>query len=176
MPELHPLLAGRWSPRGFDDRYELRQAELESMLEAARWAPSAGNAQPWRFVVARRDTPAYKRIFAALTDDDQRWAGRASALIAAGHVRGADPYDLGQSVAHLGVQAVALGLHTRQILDFEAAALHAELELPADLRLHAVVATGRLGDPGTLPADLRLREFRLRERRTITDLVLSVSG
>ena len=176
MPDLHPLLAARWSPRGFDDSHELRQADLASMLEAARWAPSGGNAQPWRFVVGRRDDPAYKRIFTALTDDDQRWAGRASALIAAGHLHGADPYDLGQSVAHLGVQAVALGLHTRQVLDFDASALHAELELPADLRLHAVVAAGRLGDPGTLPADLRRREFRLRERRTITDLVLSVSG
>ncbi len=176
MPELHPLLAGRWSPRGFDDRYELRQAELESMLEAARWAPSSGNAQPWRFVVARRDTPAYKRIFAALTDDDQRWAGRASALIAAGLADGADPFHLGQAVAHLGVQAVALGLHTRQVFELDARALHRDLDLPGDVRLHAVVAAGRLGDPGTLPADLRSREFRLRVRRPIGDLLLSSAG
>ena len=176
MPELHPLLAGRWSPRGFDDRYELRQAELESMLEAARWAPSAGDAQPWRFVVARRDTPAYKRILTALTDDDQRWAGRASVLVAAGHVGGADPYELGQAVAHLGVQAVALGLHTRQVLEFDAAALHQDLDLPAAVRLHAVVAAGRLGDPATLPPDLRRLEFRLRERRPIGELLLSSAG
>jgi len=176
MPELHPLLAGRWSPRGFDDRHELRQADLDSLLEAARWAPSAGNAQPWRFVIGRRDDTTYKRIFTALPDADQRWAGRASALIAAGHLRGADPYDLGQAVAHLGVQAVALGLHTRQILDLDATALHADLELPADVRLHAVVAAGRLGDPDTLPADLRRREFRLRDRRSIADLVLSGAG
>ncbi len=176
MPELHPILAGRWSPRGFDDRYELRQAELESMLEAARWAPSGGNAQPWRFVVGRRDDATYKRIFLALTDDDQRWAGRASVLIAAAHVAGADTYDLGQAVAHLGVQAVALGLHTRQILDLDAAALHRELDLPGGVTLHAVVAAGRLGDPDTLPADLRRREFRLRTRQSIADLVLSTSG
>jgi Nitroreductase family len=176
MPELHPLLAGRWSPRGFDDRYELRQAELDSLFEAARWAPSGGNAQPWRFAVGRRDDATYKRIFMALTDDDQRWAGRASVLIAAGHAAGADPYDLGQAVAHLGLQAIALGLHTRQILDLDTAGLHRELDLPAGVALHAVVAAGRLGDPETLPADLRRREFGLRTRRSIAELVLSSAG
>lgn len=176
MPELHPLLAGRWSPRGFDDRYELQQTELESLLEAARWAPSDANAQPWRFVVGRRDDAAYKRIFMALGDDDQRWAGRAAVLIAAGHTAGADLYDLGQAVAHLGVQAVALGLHTRQITGLDTAGLHRELELPGDVALHAVVAAGRLGDPETLPADLRRREFRLRTRRSIAELMLSAAG
>ncbi len=176
MPELHPLLAGRWSPRAFDDRYELRDAELASLLEAARWAPSGHNAQPWRFVVGHRDDPAHKRIFAALTDADQAWAARASVLVAAGFTAGADPYDLGQAVAHLGVQAVALGLHTRQVLQFDATGLHHDLELPAGVRLHAVVAVGRLGDPDTLPADLRRGEFRLRTRRSITELVLSAAG
>jgi nitroreductase len=176
MPELHPLLAGRWSPRGFDDRYELRDAELASLLEAARWAPSGQNAQPWRFVVGHRDDPTHKRIFAALTDADQAWAGRASALVAAGFTAGADPYDLGQAVAHLGVQAVALGLHTRQVLEFDAAGLHRDLELPADVTVHAVVAAGRLGDPDTLPPDLRRREFRLRTRRRVSELLLPTSA
>jgi nitroreductase len=172
MAELHSLLAGRWSPRGFDDRYELPQAELASLLEAARWAPSDGNTQPWRFILGRRDDESYKRIFTALSDDDQRWAGRASALLAAGYV-GAAAFDLGQAVAHLGVQAVALGLHTRQIVDLDADALHADLALPDEVVLHAVVAVGRLGDPDTLPGDLRSGEFRLRTRRPVPELMLS---
>jgi nitroreductase len=178
MPELHRLLAGRWSPRGFDDRYELRPAELASLLEAARSAPSDGNAQPWRFVLGRRDDACYKRMFCALADADQRWAGRASALLTAAYTTAYGPgaaaaYDLGQAMAHLGVQAVALGLHTRQIITFDVQRLHGELGLPRDVVPHAVVAVGRLGDPETLPADLRGREFRLRTRRPIVDLVLS---
>jgi nitroreductase len=168
MPELHCLLAGRWSPRGFDERYELRQAELASLLEAARWAPTDGAP---RFVLGRRDDEPHKRIFAALTDADQRWAGRASMLIAA--VSGGSPYAVGQAVAHLGIQAVALSLHTRQVIAFDARQLHADLDLPADVTPYAVVAVGRLGDPDTLPADLRRSEIRLRTRRPVTELVLS---
>ena len=177
MPELHPLLAGRWSPCGFDSRYDVGRAELASLLEAARWAPSESNGQPWRFVLGRRDDEAYKRVFECLGGDEQRWAWRASALIVAGYTRDADDcghaYDLGQAVAHLGVQAMALGLHTHQMAGFDAGRLQRELDLPADVVAHCVLAVGRLGDPGSLPADLRRREFRLRERRPVADLVLA---
>jgi nitroreductase len=178
MPELHPLLAGRWSPCGLDSRHEVGRAELASLLEAARWAPSTENAQPARFVLGRRDDEPYKRIFSCLDDDEQRWAWRASALIAAGYATVGEPgpdaaYDLGQAVAHLGVQACALRLHTHQILGFDADRLHRELELPGAVAVHTVVAVGRLGDPASLPPDLRRREFRLRERRPVADLLLA---
>ena len=232
MPELHPLLAGRWSPRGFDGLHEVGHAELASLLEAARWAPSAGNGQPWRFAIGRRDDETHKRIFECLAGEDQRWAWRASALVAAAFVtsppadgpapvvpssrRPADgattaapadgvttaaptdsattaaptdgattaasgggsravdaAYDLGQAVAHLGAQASALHLHTHQMLGFDAARLHRELELPDTVTVHAVVAVGRVGDPAVLPHDLQALEFRLRERRPIEQLLLA---
>ena len=177
MPELHPLLAGRWSPCGFDSRHEVGSAELASLLEAARWAPSESNGQPWRFVLGRRDDEPYKRIFECLGADEQRWAWRASALIVAGYVTPpsgpAAAFDLGQAVAHLGVQAIALHLHTHRMAGFDAGRLHRELELPDDVAVHTVLAVGRLGDPATLPSDLRRREFRLRERRPVAELVLA---
>ena len=178
MPELHPLLAGRWSPCGFDSRHDVGPTELRSLLEAARWAPSEGNAQPWRFVLGRRDDEAYKRIFECLGADEQRWAWRASALVVAGYAAGSDDlrgpaYDLGQAVAHLGVQAMALHLHTHQMAGFDATRLHRELGLPDEVVLHTVLAVGRLGDPATLPSDLRRREFRLRDRRPVAELVLA---
>ena len=179
MPELHPLLADRWSPRGFDGMHEVGHAELASLMEAARWAPSAGNGQPWRFAIGRRDDETHKRIFESLDGDDQRWAWRASALIAAGYLDADESaalgaaYDLGQAVAHLGVQAVALDLRTHQMLRFDAVRLRRELELPRDVTVHAVVAVGRIGDPMVLPSDLREREFRLRARRPIEDLLLT---
>lgn len=179
MPELHPSLAGRWSPRAFETRHDIGRADLITLLEAARWAPSAGNSQPWRFIVGRRDDEAHKHIFANLSPDEQRWAWRASALIVAayttsgGLAAGRAAYDLGQAVAHLGVQATALRLHTHQVTGFDPAGLHDELRLPDDVVPHVVVAVGRLGDPTTLPEDLRLREFKLRERRPVHDLLLA---
>jgi nitroreductase len=180
MPELHPLLAERWSPHAFDPTAVVTGAELASLLEAARWAPSADDSQPWRFVTGRRDDETYKRILANLADGDQRWADRAAALIVAGYVTGPDggtphataAYDLGQAVAHLTVQAMTLRRHVRQMIRFDRAGLRADLDLPAWVRPYVVVAVGRLGDPLTLPADLRRRELGLRRRRPISELVL----
>lgn len=181
MPELHPLLANRWSPRAFDPITVLTGAELASLIEAARWAPSSGNSQPWRFVVGPRDEETHKRIMANLTPYDQRWAGSAAALILAGHVTGGTAplphaaYDLGQAVAHLTIQATALGLHVHQISAFDGPSLRADLDLCADLELSVVIAVGRLGTPDSLPPDLRGREISLRGRRPVEELLIAVS-
>lgn len=181
MPELHPMLAARWSPRAFDPVTPLTAVELSSLIEAARWAPSAGNTQPWRFVVGLRDEETHKRIFANLAAGNQRWAGDAAALIVAAHVdSGTDgtplphaAYDLGQAVAHLSVQAIALGLYAHQMGGFDAAALRADLDLPAGVTLATVIAVGRLGNPDSLPADLRNRELALRTRRPVGELLIA---
>ncbi|MDG4833922.1 nitroreductase family protein [Solwaraspora sp. WMMD1047] len=194
MAQLSPLLASRWSPRAFDPAAVVTEAELDSLLEAARWAPSAGNAQPWRFLVGRRDDEAYKRIFTNLPGEVQRWAGRASLLLVGAHLTtdppGSDPgqaaddpgqpaydldqaaYDLGQAIAHLTVQATALRLHVRQVSDLDVAGLRADLDLPAEVRPRVVVAIGRLGDPLSLPTDLRRQELALRQRRPLGELLL----
>lgn len=180
MPELHPVLAARWSPRAFDPDAELTADELTSLLEAARWAPSASNSQPWRFVVGLRHDDTHKRIFANLAPGNQRWAGTASALLVAAHVStsaGGAPlrhaaYDVGQAVAHLSVQATATGLHVHQMAGFDAAGLRADLTVENGIEIATVVALGRLGDPGSLSPDLRERELGLRTRRPISELLL----
>jgi nitroreductase len=182
MPELHPLLATRWSPRAFDRIAEVTPAEMASLIEAARWSPSSANSQPWRFVVGLRDQETHKRIFTNLDHDDQRWAADASALILATHLTTGPsgeplrlaPYDLGQSVAYLCVQASALGLYTHQIAGFDTASMRADLDLPADLALAVVIAVGRLGNPDHLPPDLRDRELGLRVRHPAHELHIAV--
>ncbi|MEU4551665.1 nitroreductase family protein [Micromonospora violae] len=178
MADLTPLLAYRWSPLAFHPTAELSAADASSLLEAARWAPSLANRQPWRFTVGYRNDDTWKRILVNLTERDQRWAHRAAALLLAAHV---DPdaapadgiaYDLGQAVAHLTVQATALGLHVRQVLTVDRGGLTADLHLPIDVRPYAVLVVGQLGDPLSLPADLVAEETGLRRRRPLADLLL----
>ncbi|MGW5556177.1 nitroreductase family protein [Micromonospora sp. NPDC003944] len=178
MADLTPLLAYRWSPLAFHPTGKVSAADTSSLLEAARWAPSLGNRQPWRFTVGYRDDETWKRILVNLPERDQRWAHRAAALLLAAHVEPDSAstdgiaYDLGQAVAHLTVQATALGLHVRQVLSVDRAGLAADLNLPSDVRPYAVLVVGQLGDPLSLPADLVAEETGLRRRRPLADLLI----
>src|SRR5882724_544170 len=130
---VHPLLAERWSPRGFDHGHEIGDDHVTALLEAARWAPSAGNSQPWRFLVTRRGEDAHGRLFTALNPGNQAWAGAASALVlVAARTAAADGtpqpwalYDTGQAVAALVTQAQAHGLAVHQIGGFDTDAVRA---------------------------------------------------
>jgi len=173
---LHPLLRSRWSPRVWDATHEASPAEVESLLEAARWAPSAGNSQPWAFIVGRRGDDVHRRLVRHLARSSAGWAPSASLLVANvchRHVAGTDwdysefaSYDLGQAVAHLTFQAAALGLAVRQFAAFDreglsrefAVAEHWEVttmsaigRVPASVEPHALV----LADGGHLPRDRR---------------------
>ncbi|MFC7707517.1 nitroreductase family protein [Micromonospora lupini] len=176
MADLTPLLAFRWSPRAFDPSATLTSDEAASLLEAARWAPSADNGQPWRFVLGHRDDQNWKRILISLPADDQGWARNAATLVVGAHTGGdaeRAAYDLGQAMAHLTLQATALGLHVRQLVRFDRAGLATEFDLPGGVRPLVVAAVGRLGDPFALPAELRARETGLRHRRPVADLLLA---
>ena len=180
---LHPLLSDRLSPRSFDPSHEVDDATLLTLLEAARWAPSSMNRQPWRFVVARRGTTPHTEVMAALNEGNRVWAGDASLLVVAIAERNRDgvalttaDYDLGLSVAQLGVQAHALDLHAHQMGGFDAAVLRRTLELDESLDPVVVVALGRRDVAHRLPEHLRERETAARTRRPLADLVLSVDG
>jgi len=178
---VHPLLAERWSPRGFDQAHEIGDEALAALLEAARWAPSAGNSQPWRFLVTRRGEPAHDRLFAALAPGNQAWAGAASALIlVAARTAGDDGrpqpwalYDTGQAVAALVTQAQADGLSVHQMGGFDTGAVRAELGLGEDLTPVVVVAVGRHDTEAGLPEPLAAREAAPRTRHPVSDLLLS---
>ncbi len=81
-PSLHPLLAGRWSPTAFDADHVVHEDDALLILEAARWAPSAGNSQPWSFIVGRRGTTTHGRLVRHLAGSSARWAPHAGLLIA----------------------------------------------------------------------------------------------
>jgi nitroreductase len=174
-PSLHPLLARRWSPVAFDAAHELAAAEVDVLLEAARWAPSAGNSQPWAFLVARRGDDVHARLVGHLAPSAARWAPSASLLVVNlchRFVEGTDweysefaLYDLGQAVAHMTVQAQALGLFSRQFRAFDAAALAADLEVPPHWQVTSMTAFGRLPRGEAAPPAPDRADGRSRQRR-----------
>ena len=176
---LHPLLAGRWSPRGFDESRPLTRADLLPLLEAARWAPSSGNTQPTRWLVTLRGEPAYERLLESLSRGNRSWAGRAPALLLAVSVQADEtgrPYpnaahDTGQAVAHLSVQAGAQGLAVHQMAGFDADAVRAAFGLTEVQQPAVVVAVGA---PGGTPLEGRLaeREAAPRTRKPLDELLL----
>ena len=177
---VHPLLAERWSPRGFDLHHQISDDQVAGLLEAARWAPSAGNSQPWRFLVTRRGEPAHSQLFAALAPGNQAWAHAASALILVAARTAADAtpqpwalYDTGQAVASLVTQAQAQGLAVHQIGGFDSDAVRTEFALDQELTPVVVLAVGRADPDAELPSHLAAREAAPRTRHSVSDLLLT---
>jgi nitroreductase len=178
-PLIHPLVE-RWSPRAYDPAAEISIDALRTILEAARWAPSANNTQPWRFIVARRGTDAFTSVHDALKGFNQAWADSAAVLIVniaetaddEGTPRPWGRYDLGQAVAHLTVQAQHDGLHTHQMGGFDPEKIAASFGLADNLEVVSITAIGVLGDVDALPDPLREREVAPRLRKPLDELVL----
>lgn len=173
-------LAERWSPRAFDADHSFPEGALRGILEAARWAPSASNTQPWRFIVARRGGESFSRITETLAGFNTQWAGAAAALIvniaelsdAEGNEQPWAVYDLGQAVAHLSVQAQAEGFHTHQMGGFDREAIRRAFNLDERQNPISITAIGALGSADQLPEPLREREVAPRSRIAVEDLVL----
>jgi len=173
------VLAERWSTRVFDTTSVIDEAALASALEAARWAPTAANTQPWRVIVARRGSAAHAKVLESLMGFNASWAGDAGALVVfvAETTRDGEPmiwaqYDTGQVAAHFTVQAHAAGLSTHQMGGFDRAAISAGFGLSADFTPVTVMAVGELGDIRTASEELQQRETAPRERRAVADSVI----
>ncbi len=178
-------LAQRWSPRAFRPA-PLTPAQIGSLFEAARWAASSFNEQPWRFVYAERfdDPEGFARILDTLMDMNQSWARNASLLAIAsantvssqGRTNAKAVYDTGQAVANLATQATAMGLHIHQMGGFSAEAARSALNLPATWAPVVALAVGYRADPQELAEDLRAREVMGRERRPFAEFVFQGSA
>ncbi len=150
---LLPVIEQRWSPREYDATHTLSTEDIAVLLEAARWAPSAGNSQPWAFHTAPRDTPEHAALVACLAGSSRAWAPDASLIIVNlchTHVEGAEwefsefaHYDLGQAVAHLSLQAQHQGLACRQFAAFDRAAVAELLGVPPHWEVVTMTAVGR---------------------------------
>ena len=163
---LDEMFLDRWSPRALSGE-AVTEEELMTLFEAARWAPSSYNNQPWRILYARRDTEHWPAFFDLMVEGNQAWAKDAAALLLFvsketfdfnGQPYPTHSFDTGAAWENLALQASLLGLvaHGMQGFDYERA--RAELRVPEGFRVEAMAAVGRPGDPARLPEQLRERE------------------
>lgn len=179
----HPIfdvLARRWSTRAFADRSVDRKT-LASLFEAARWAPSSGNGQPWSFLLATEDDPAGHERMASVLVPGNAWARKAPvlALSVAALDRAPDKpnrhayHDLGLATENLVIQAVSLGLAVHMMAGFHVDMAREVFEIPARHDPVTMIAIGYPGDPGSLPEDLRKKDLAPRQRKSIHEFVFS---
>jgi nitroreductase/uncharacterized protein YndB with AHSA1/START domain len=174
---IDPLFLERWSPRAMDGTPVTPDA-LAQLFEAARWAPSSANGQPWRFVYAERDTPEFQAIFQLLVPPNQVWCARAGALLAVcsravndqGQPAASHAFDAGAAWMSLALQGTRLGLVVHAMGGFDRASAPATLGLAPGHEVHCIVAVGHPGDVATLPEKLRDRE-QPNGRRPVGDFV-----
>lgn len=174
---IHEPLALRWSPRRLDASATVSPRELRALLEAARWAPSSGNEQPWRFLVIPRDHPLRGELQDTLTLGNA-WATRASVLIATlakqTRAKNNEPnrwaeHDTGIATACLIVQAASMGLVTHPMGGFDAGALARSFGVPDEYTPMAVIAVGRY-DPALQDPKLEEREAKPRTRKPLSEI------
>jgi nitroreductase len=175
-PGISAFARDRFSPMRFDSTHELGPEEVDALLDAAGRAPSAGNSQPWAFIVGQRDDPIHRRLVPHLARSSSVWAPAASLLLANLSQRFAVDstieysefarYDLGQAVAHLTFQAHALGLAVHQFRAFDRDAIAAEFDIPAHWEVTSMAAVGvPLG-----AVETHVGTGTSRDRRTIGEI------
>ena len=180
---IEPLIYRRWSPRAMSGE-SLEEHEVAALFEAARWAPSCFNEQPWRFVFARRNTPAWETFFSLLVEGNRRWAGNAALLIVVVSRRSFErndrasrthSFDAGASWQCLALQGSALGLVVHGMAGFDHETARVELQIPDHFRVEAMIAVGRPGRPEDLDESLRERE-RPTDRKPASALAFEGGG
>jgi nitroreductase len=167
---IDPLFLERWSPRAFTDE-PISEAQLMTLFEAARWAPSSFNAQPWRFIWARRGTEHWPRLLGLLSEYNQSWAKAAAALVilvskATMLPRGADKevpspthsLDAGAAWENLALQATRSGWSAHGMAGFDMPRAAVELGVPSGYRVECAIAIGKRGHRSILPEALQARE------------------
>jgi nitroreductase len=176
---INPLILNRWSPRSMTGE-ELGDDVIMSLFEAARWAPSSFNNQPWRFIYAKRNTGYWDRLFNLLVDANKTWAKNAALLAVVISRKNFEfnekparthQFDAGSAWENLALEASSRGIvaHGMQGFDYEKAIT--ELGIPADFEVLAMVAIGKRGPKENLPTELQLKE-KPNDRKALKDIIM----
>ena len=172
---IHPLLRQRWSPRMFSPKAVSRE-DLKTLLEAARWAPSSMNQQPWRFIYTFRGSRSYERIFSCLSEFNQKWTKNAPVLLLTAYQEKFDSgkenfhalHDLGLAVGNLCLQATQMDIAVHQMAGVDWEKAQSVFDVPEGYHVATAVAIGyHGGDADELPDDLEKQEEKARERMPV---------
>jgi nitroreductase len=177
---IHELLARRWSPYAFAD-LAVSDDDLRSLFEAARWAQSSYNEQPWRYMVATKANAAdFQRLLSCLVEGNQAWAKAAPVLALGctslhftrnGKLNAAAVHDLGLASATLTIEATSRGLFVHQMIGIHPDKARDLYRIPADVQPLTGLAIGYAADPNTAPEKYRQRDLAPRTRRPLTEFV-----
>ena len=176
---INPLILNRWSPRSMTGE-ELNDEDIMSLFEAARWAPSSFNNQPWTFIYAKRNTGYWDRLFNLLADTNKSWAKNAALLAVVisrknfefnGKPARTHQFDAGSAWENLALEASSRGIvaHGMQGFDYEKA--RTELGIPADFEVMAMIAIGKRGPKENLPTELQDKE-KPNDRKALKDIIM----
>ncbi|MFG0262403.1 MAG: nitroreductase family protein [Novipirellula sp. JB048] len=179
---IHELIANRWSPYGFADR-PVAQAELCSLLEAARWAPSSYNEQPWSYILATKEDPAaFAKLLSCLVEGNQSWAQAAPVLLLCctslhfsrnGKPNTAALHDLGLAAGNLCLEATARGLAVHQMIGIEPEKSRELYSIPEGVQPLTAMAIGYAADPAELSDKLAERDTTPRQRKSLSEFVFA---
>ena len=176
---INPLILNRWSPRAMTGE-DLDNEEMMSLFEAARWAPSSYNNQPWRFIYAKRNTEHWERLFNLLADGNKTWAKNSSLLVVVISRKNFEhnekparthQFDAGSAWENLALEAFSRGLvaHGMQGFDYDKARI--DLEIPDGFEVMAMIAIGKKGLRESLPSELQVKE-KLTNRKPLKDIIM----
>ena len=180
--KLHPILNERWSPRSFDVTHQISEEDITAILEAGRWAPSANNNQPWRFIVGRKGDKHFDFIKSHLMGFNQGWAPNASLYIvvnailknAEGNPIPTALYDAGLAAGLMTVEAAHRGLVVHQVGGYDRAAVKQEYGLDDSVQTIAVLVIGKQAPAEALEDEtLRSREGAGRQRKPLAELLIN---
>lgn len=177
--DVNPLMVNRWSPRSFANE-EITDKELFSLFEAARWAPSSSNSQPWRFIYAKRNSKNWNDLFNLLIDFNKQWCADASVLVVVvsrknfentGKPSITQQYDTGAACENLALQAVSQGLITHAMAGFDYEKARKDLAVPDDFDVVVMFAIGKKGSKEKLSPELQTREVP-NTRKPLSEIVM----
>ncbi len=181
MTEIHELISKRWSPVAFDPK-PVEYDKIQLLFDAAKWAPSANNAQPWRFIYATKDMPEYDVFLDLMSERNRIWASTAPLLVMGlaqlvstykNRPNRLAFYELGMAVSNLLLQATAMDLVVHQMSGYDHERAKESLVIPTRYEPAAIIAIGYKGDASQLPDDLAAQEKQERTRMGISEFLVS---
>lgn len=176
---INPLILNRWSPRAMTGE-DLDNEEIMSLFEAARWAPSSYNNQPWRFIYAKRNTEHWERMFSLLAEGNKSWAKNSALLVVVISRKNFEfnekparthQFDAGSAWENLALEAFSRGLVAHGMQGFNYDKARIDLIIPDDFEVMAMIAIGKKGSRESLPPELQEKE-KLTDRKPLKDIIM----